>query len=153
MESEQFETAKSKACSARSEAATDGTDLPCFAEIATTPARAIERDHGGTGRIVFRRLLDEYDFTGAVDFVDFTIVPPGSSIGLHEHHGTEELYFVAAGEPLVEVDGCERRLSRGDVAIVHSGQAHRLINDRAEAVEILVIQVGHSRLPPAADGR
>jgi mannose-6-phosphate isomerase-like protein (cupin superfamily) len=151
MESEQSEITKSKARGVRSETATDRRQLPCFAEIAATPARSIESDHGGTGCIVFRRLLDQHDFTGAVDFVDFTIVPPGSSIGMHEHRCTEELYFVAAGEPLVEVDGCERRLSRGDVAIVHSGQAHRLTNDRAEAVEILVIQVRHSPPPVAGE--
>jgi mannose-6-phosphate isomerase-like protein (cupin superfamily) len=138
MESDAAETAKNKLHRP------NGGRLPCFAEIATTAACAIERDHGGSGHIVFRRLLDAHDFEAAVDFVDFTVVPPGSSIGLHEHRGTEELYFIAAGEPRVEVDGCERRLSRGDVAVVHSNQAHRLINDGPEAVEILVIQVRRS---------
>lgn len=100
-----------------------------------------EREHGGAGPIVFRRLLTADVFSAPIDFVDVTVVPPGSMIGLHEHRGCDELYFILSGAPLVRVDDEERRLRRGAVAVVRSGGSHALVNDTAEPVEIFVIQV------------
>jgi mannose-6-phosphate isomerase-like protein (cupin superfamily) len=111
--------------------------------VSVTDVEPVERseEHGGSGTIAFRRLLDTSGFQAPVDFVDFTIVPPGSSIGHHSHHGNEELYFVASGNPLMRVSGCQRRIARGTVAVVRNGGWHELINDTSESVEILVIQV------------
>ena len=104
---------------------------------------AIERnaEHGGKGEIFFRRLWEAADFECPLDFVDFTVVPPLSTIGWHSHQGNEEIYFIVAGTPLVCVGSDQRRLSKGDTAVVRSGQSHELMNDTAEDVEILVFQV------------
>src|SRR5213596_2500481 len=90
--------------------------------------RPVERlgEHGGSGTITFRRLLDANCFKSPVDFVDFTIIPPGSTIGRHTHNGSEELYFIAAGSPLMRVSGTEQRLSRGAVSVVHNNGWHEL---------------------------
>ena len=98
-------------------------------------------EHGGSGPIMFRRLIDSGEFDTNVDFLDLTVIPAGSTIGRHEHHGNEELYFIVNGDPLVRVDGAERRLHRTDVAIVRSGGSHELINDSGRDVEIFVVQV------------
>jgi len=120
--------------------------MKCFAEIQDKPAEVLEANHGGLGPIHFRRLLTELDFLAPVDFVDFTVIPPGSTIGFHEHRGNDELYFIASGAPLMRVGDEHRRLVRGSVSVVHSGESHQLINDTQENVEILVIQV---RLVPS----
>lgn len=111
--------------------------------VSVTDVESVERsgEHGGCGTITFRRLLDTNSFQAPIDFVDFTIVPPGSSIGRHAHHGNEELYFVAAGTPLMRVSGRQHRVSPGTVAVVPNGGWHELINDTSENVEILVVQV------------
>lgn len=110
----------------------------CLADVA--PER-LEADHGGAGPIEFRRLLDAAAFRSSIDFIDYSTILPGSVIGRHEHRGNEELYFVAAGNPIVTVNGVSRRLTRGDVTIVRSGQWHALVNDTADPVDILVVQV------------
>lgn len=97
-------------------------------------------EHGGTGPINFRRLLKGSDFASSIDFVDYSSIPPGSTIGRHDHFGTEELYYVVAGTPIVGVDGVHRRLEPGDVAVVRSGQWHELINDTDQTVTIFVVQ-------------
>ena len=111
--------------------------------VSLTDVESVERsaEHGGSGSITFRRLLDASCFEAPVDFVDFTVVPPGSSIGRHTHHGSEELYFVASGSPLMRVSGKQQRISRGTVTVVHNEGWHELINDTSENVEILVVQV------------
>lgn len=105
---------------------------------------AIERrdEHGGRGPIQFQRILNSLEFRSPVDFIDYTHVPSGSSIGRHEHHGNEEIYFVTAGTPLMRVNGEEARLRRGSFAVVRDGEWHELVNDTAWNVEIMVIQVG-----------
>ncbi len=100
-------------------------------------------EHGGSGSISFRRLLADAAFTSAIDFVDVSVIAPGSTIGRHEHHQTEELYLIAAGMPLVTVNGECRRLNAGDVSVVRSGQWHELVNDTEQPVQIFVIQVRH----------
>jgi len=112
-----------------------------FVRIADVTSQVRQADHGGTGPIFFRRLLDAAAFQSAIDFIDYSTIPPGSSIGRHEHDGNEEMYFIAAGAPLMTVDGRTRRLAAGDISIVRSGQWHQLVNDTTEPVDILVVQV------------
>ena len=116
-----------------------------FVSIEEIRAQALECNHDGTGPIEFRRLLAGSDFETPIDFIDYTVVPPGSSIGAHKHSGNEEIYFIVAGKPLISVNGQERRLERGSIAIVHSGQTHQLVNDTSESVAIFVIQVRRSQ--------
>lgn len=115
--------------------------LPAFARVADVDPISRSGEHDGRGPIVFRRLLTGRDFVAPVDFVDVTRIPPGSTIGMHRHAASEELYIVLAGQPLVEVDGDARRLTRGDVAVVHPGGRHALTNDTGEEVAIAVVQL------------
>jgi len=121
--------------------------MRCFSEIEDNPAEKLERNHGGFGPILFRRLMTAADFLAPVDFVDYTIIPSGSTIGKHEHQGNDEVYFVASGAPLIKVGDEERRVERGSITVVHSGQSHQLVNDTRDDVEIFVIQVRHSKTP------
>lgn len=84
--------------------------------------------------------MNTNDFKSGIEFVDYTIIPPGSSIGKHDHHGNEEIYFISSGSPIVRVAGRETRLCRGALSIVRNGECHELINDTDFDVEILVIQ-------------
>jgi mannose-6-phosphate isomerase-like protein (cupin superfamily) len=118
--------------------------MKCFSDIVEVHGIVEEHCHHGEGWVLFRRLLDQSAFEGMVDFVDFTVIPPGSTIGAHEHHGNEEMYLIVSGRPLMTVNGESRRLARGAVAVVHSGQGHQLANDTAEDIEIFVVQ---ARLP------
>lgn len=102
----------------------------------------IERsgEHGGRGPIRFSRLLASSEFESGLDFVDLTVVPPGSTIGRHRHEGTEELYYIASGSPTIAVNGERRRLHSNDVAVVRDGQWHELVNDTGSDVTIFVVQ-------------
>jgi mannose-6-phosphate isomerase-like protein (cupin superfamily) len=115
--------------------------MKAFHSLRASEPQSRSAEHGGVGPIEFRRVLDKADFNAPVDFVDYTVIPPGSTIGLHRHEANEELYFIVAGSPLMRVNGEEARLQPGGFAIVHDGGSHELINDSLGNVEILVIQV------------
>ena len=123
--------------------------MKSFTILRDTPAVTRTREHGGENDIHFRRLWSAGDFHAPIDFVDYTIIPPKSTIGYHAHIGNEEAYVVMAGTPIVRVQNDARRLARGDIAVVHSGESHELINDSDADVEILVFQV---RLPGESGG-
>lgn len=115
--------------------------MKAFHSVRDSAPQSRSTEHGGVGPIVFRRIFDQGDFNAPVDFVDYTVIPPGSTIGVHGHVANDEMYFIVRGSPLVRVNGEEARLEPGGFAIVHDGGRHELINDSLGNVEILVIQV------------
>ncbi len=105
----------------------------------------VKNNHGGLGSILFERVLHNSDLASAIDFVDHTVIPPGSTIGRHTHQGNEEIYFIASGRPLIRVNGEEARLEAGSLSVVRDGEWHELVNDTDVDVEILVVQAALRR--------
>ncbi|MDQ2775379.1 MAG: cupin domain-containing protein [Acidobacteriota bacterium] len=112
-----------------------------FGRVADAEIVYRSQEHGGTGPLQFRRIFPDDVFQSPIDFVDFTTIPAGSTIGRHEHHGNEELYYVARGNPTIILNGEKRELEPGGFAIVRDGECHELINATGRDVDILVIQV------------
>lgn len=113
-----------------------------LADVKVLSAQELVGDHGGAGTIMFRRVFNALDIgVKAVQFVDFTDVLPGSSIGCHCHSDSAEIYFVVSGYPLVMVDSSSYRLGPGGISVVRPGGSHSLVNDTIENVQILVIEV------------
>lgn len=119
--------------------------MRAFVTAEDTVLDILDGNHGGIGRLHFRRLIAHEEFVTPIDFVDYTVVPPGSTIGLHKHTANEEIYLIVSGLATVTVEGEERQLKSGSIAVVRSGQSHQLVNTGAEAVAMFVIQVRHSR--------
>src|SRR5207302_10575143 len=76
------------------------------------------------------RLLTASDFTAPIDFVDFTVIPPGSTIGAHQHEGNEEIYFIAAGR-----DRKSTRLNSSHVKISYAVFCLTKKNDRQVGID------------------
>jgi mannose-6-phosphate isomerase-like protein (cupin superfamily) len=121
--------------------------MDVFTNVDLLPMEIREAEHSGSGPIGSRRLMDKEQFNSSFDFADFTIVPPGSSIGRHYHHGNEELYFVTGGEPRITVNGTVIRGKPGTLTIVRSGEWHELVNDTGADVTIFVVQAGSAGSP------
>lgn len=97
--------------------------------------------HGGDGLIDFVRLTDRFPVQGALDYVDFARLPPGASVGPHDHPGGEEVYVLLSGSGVVSVDGQESRVRAWDVVINPPGSTHALRNDGQDALEFVVFKV------------
>lgn len=98
--------------------------------------------HQGQGQIEFHRILTQANIKGACHFMDFTRMPPGSSIGLHRHEASEEEYYlILEGSGLMQQDGVQFRVRAGDLIRNPPGGQHGLTNDTDQALHLFVFEL------------
>jgi mannose-6-phosphate isomerase-like protein (cupin superfamily) len=105
------------------------------------PHRDMANCHDGAGTLDFTAVYGRREDrpATAVRFIHDDVLPPGVSIGYHQHHHEEEYYYVISGAGLMQLDGREFAVSAGDVAIVYPGGAHGLVNNTDQPLRIIVV--------------
>jgi mannose-6-phosphate isomerase-like protein (cupin superfamily) len=85
----------------------------------------------------FQRLRQEL---GASAFgLNLIVLQPGQRGRIHRHGRQEEVYVVLAGTLTLVVEGEERELARGEVALVPHRLRRQLVNRHPERLELLAI--------------
>lgn len=97
--------------------------------------------HGGEGRIGFHRLLAAHQLASACNFVDYAVLPPGASIGVHTHGDDEELYLVLEGEGTMHLDGREFAVGPGSVVKNSIRGRHGLRNTGTVPLRLFVVEI------------
>lgn len=98
--------------------------------------------HGGEGKILFHRVADSGRLSGALNFIDVAILPPGVSIGRHTHASDEEeFYLVLQGRGRMHRDGKDFEVGPGDLIRNGPGGSHGLVNTGTEPLRIFVFEV------------
>jgi len=97
--------------------------------------------HDGQGKILFNRAFESKDFKGPWNFVDFAVLPPGASIGIHTHGANEELYLVLEGEGLMHLDGQEFPVKAGAAVLNKPGGTHGLRNEGPNDLKLFVVEI------------
>ena len=98
--------------------------------------------HDGNGNVRISRILSSNDFVGPWNFVDFAVLKPDTSIGLHRHENNEEMYVILQGSCILTANGEQKRLSKGDIFVNPPFGTHGLINDSEDDLHLLVVEVG-----------
>jgi mannose-6-phosphate isomerase-like protein (cupin superfamily) len=102
----------------------------------------LENCHGGIGALDWIVVLDHNDLKDrGVNFIHDDILPPGVSIGYHQHTGDEEYYYIVSGKGLMTLDGESFEVTGGDITAVYPGGMHGLENTGTEDLRIIVISV------------
>jgi mannose-6-phosphate isomerase-like protein (cupin superfamily) len=97
--------------------------------------------HGGRAEIQFKRAVTA-GAGGSYNFLDMSIIPPGSEIGTHTHSsGNEELYIVITGRGRMLLDDREFDVGPGHVIINRSGGTHGLRNTGDSDLRLVVIEI------------
>ena len=97
--------------------------------------------HGGGAPILTRRVLNKSP-ESILNFIDFTILPPGGHIGTHTHTmDNEEIYIIITGAGEMVTDGEKIGVNAGDVIINRPGGSHGLLNTGATDMRLVVIEI------------
>jgi mannose-6-phosphate isomerase-like protein (cupin superfamily) len=100
------------------------------------------RAHNGEGFLSFARVATKTVLSGACNFIDFTSMPPGSSIGLHTHGmDEEEFYLMLEGEGRMYRDGVSFPVRPGDLIRNRPGGTHSLENTGSTHLKLFVFEV------------
>lgn len=98
--------------------------------------------HAGKGLIRFKRIITHQGLAGACNFIDFTSMPPGTTIGEHVHNDQEEeFYLILQGTGQMWCNGEEFPVVPGDLIRNPPGGTHRLANTGQEELHMLVFEL------------
>ena len=90
--------------------------------------RRVENMAGGEGHVIIRDILSQDRLGEKCRMYAEVTLEPGCSLGVHEHRGECESYYILQGVGEYTDDGEKRRVQAGDVTVTPSGHSHGLAN-------------------------
>jgi mannose-6-phosphate isomerase-like protein (cupin superfamily) len=124
-----------------------GSDTPRF-DRCNLSELVMDRgpQHGGQGEIFFRRIAARKDLDGPCNYIDYAEIPPGCTIGPHQHEpGEEEFFLILSGEGEMSRDDDVFRVRAGDLIRNRPGGSHGLSNVGSDVIRLFVIQLSVAR--------
>ena len=91
-----------------------------------------EAMRGGTGRVTVRHYLKPEEIKARTRLCAELILPPGASIGPHDHTDEDEIYLIQKGQGLMTEGGKEFSVAAGDAILTGQGASHSIRNTGAE---------------------
>jgi glyoxylate utilization-related uncharacterized protein len=98
--------------------------------------------HDGVGVLKNITLFSKEDFQSPLRFLNYTLLPPGTSIGVHTHGNDEEIYIVLEGEGQMTVEGSTYPVQAGSVILNRPYGSHGLENTGSSEMKVLVFEAG-----------
>ena len=107
----------------------------------TLPLEPLANCHDGEGVLRHATVFPREAFRTPISFMNYTILPPDTSIGLHTHGDDEEMYLLLEGSGEMEVNGERLPVTAGDVVVNPPFGTHALYNTSDADIRILVLEV------------
>ena len=79
---------------------------------------------GGKGEITITKLLTPKELSGKCDMFAKVTIPPGCSIGIHQHEGNTETYHILQGKALYSDNGKDVEIGPGQTTYCPDGEKH-----------------------------
>ncbi len=90
--------------------------------------KIIEKRFGGKGHLITDSILSANEMSGGCRMYSEITLEVGCSLGLHEHNGETETYFITEGKGLYNDNGTEYEVVPGDVLFCDDKESHALEN-------------------------
>lgn len=104
--------------------------------------KEVEGLRGGKGKIILHDILTPDELLGHCKMYGKAILPPGCSIGHHQHTEDFETYYILEGEGVfTDADGSKKIVKAGDCANIYVGQSHALANESDKDLVFIYIVV------------
>ena len=100
-----------------------------------------ERIHEGEGLCPHAMIFSGDEIDAPVQFINYTIIPPGASFGPHEHGNDNEFYVVLNGSGIYTEDGEETAVAAGDIIMNAVRGRHGIRNTGDQDMPLLVFEV------------
>lgn len=91
-------------------------------------AEVRSRMRGGVGDVEITHIFTSDEMKGRCRLLAKITIPVGGSIGLHEHSGEEEIYYIIQGKAEVTDSGITKEIGPGDAVITGGGNSHAIKN-------------------------
>jgi oxalate decarboxylase/phosphoglucose isomerase-like protein (cupin superfamily) len=102
--------------------------------------KTVEHLGGGRGCVYVHHIVSKDEFLGHGRLYAKVILPPGTSVGWHQHLRDTEPYYILKGEAdFIDNDKSVTRVHPGDVCIIEVGQFHSLENNSDQDVEFMAL--------------
>ncbi|OGX14500.1 MAG: hypothetical protein A2351_04510 [Omnitrophica bacterium RIFOXYB12_FULL_50_7] len=98
-----------------------------------------EAMRGGTGEITVRHYLKPDEIKARTRLCAELILPPGASIGPHDHVDEDEIYIIQQGQGLMTDGGKEFQVATGDAILTGQGASHSIKNTGAENLIVTAV--------------
>ena len=113
--------------------------------------KPIKNAHLGKGTILNNKLWLDDSFQTNWFRIGHCILPPGTSIGYHQHNATEEVYYVLSGTGRMTVNDNTWDVQKGDTIPCTLGDSHGLYNNSDSDLEIFVLIVAMEKKARTGD--
>lgn len=96
--------------------------------------------HDGIGMCRHSTVFRNEEIEAPVRFINYTVIPPSGSFGLHSHGNDNEFYIVLSGEGVYEQNGVKTKVKKGDIMMNTPFGTHGITNTGEADMELLVIE-------------
>ena len=100
-----------------------------------------ERIHEGSGLCRHAVVFEGEEIDAPVRFINYTVIPPRGSFGMHRHGNDNEFYVVLSGRGIYRQGDEEREVKKGDIMMNAPFETHGLNNTGECDMELLVFEV------------
>jgi mannose-6-phosphate isomerase-like protein (cupin superfamily) len=98
-----------------------------------------EQMRDGKGEVEILHIFKKDELKGKARLLARITLKKGCSIGYHEHHGEEEIFYIIKGRGVVQDNDEERPVGPGDAVLTGAGSGHSIRNDEDDPLELVAV--------------
>ena len=95
---------------------------------------------GGKGEAKVYNIASLEELHGAAKLYAKVVLPPGASVGWHQHKGETEPYYILSGEgTFIDNDKSKTTVTKGDICVINDGDHHSIENNSNADLEFMAL--------------
>ncbi len=93
----------------------------------------------GNGTVTLHHFFKPEEITAKSRLCARLALPPGASIGPHQHTGEDEVYIITSGSGLLDDGNARTPVTAGDAILTGHGESHSILNTGTNELELIAV--------------